>query len=118
MARKYKSSVTAKLTADNWQEIINLKTMSRDDMLDLFGDMKAMEKLGKKIQGFMREALIARMPKGESSQENNNFSIEVTESSGRVTLDGARILEDMGEQFVQKYSNTGEDFVTVKLKVL
>lgn len=116
MARKYLSKLTSKLVPDKpLPDQINLKTMSLDDMVDLFADTKQMEAFGKKVNGYMKQALVARLPKGEDTIENENCIVTVTDTPGRVTLDGTRMQEDMGDNFMTKYEKTGDNFNTVKL---
>lgn len=114
MAKKYMSLVSSKLTPDGWKEQLNLKTLSVHELLDIFGDMKQMEALGKKVGGFVREVLIAR---GDGREiENDNFIFSPSDTPGKPTLDTARMEEDMGPQFMQKYRGTGDNFTTVQLK--
>ena len=116
MGKKYYSKLTAKLIPDKSPaEQINLKIMSVDDMLDLFADTKQMEALGKKINGYMKQALLARLPKGKDELSNDNFRINVTESAGRVTYDYKGMTEEMGDNFMQKFMKQGDSFNTVKL---
>ncbi len=117
MARKYHSKLTAKLVPDKTPaEQINLSTMSFDDMLALFADTKQMEALGKKINGYMKQALLARMPDDEDEYDNDDFGFSREDTSGRITYDYTAMAEEMGENFMKKFRREGDDYVTCRLK--
>ena len=111
---KYLSPLTNVLDPNKWQEQINLKNMDVEEMLCLWSDMKVMEAMAKKVNGYMRTALQARLPEGEDTWTSDCVDFITTEQGGRVTYDHERKLEDMGEQFMQKYQKQGEPYTKVQ----
>ena len=115
MARKYVSPITAKLTPDGWQDQINLADMSLDEMTDLWGDLKAMEALGKKIGGYMKVACRARTPEGDSEFVGSHFQFVINPRVRAGGLNRDRCLEDMGEQWVDDHSNPPTEYEEMRL---
>jgi len=115
MGRKYVSPITAGLTPDNWEERINLKDMSLDEMADLWGDLKVMEKLGEKVGGYMKEACKARLPEGETEFIGTNFRFELNDRSRAGNLNKDLILEEMGEDWVEEHLNPDTEYVEARL---
>ena len=113
--KKYVSPITAGLTPDNWKEKVNLADMSLDEMTDLWGDLKAMEALGKKVGGFMKEACKARLPDDETEFIGHHFQFELNDRYRKGGLDGDMILEEMGEAWVEDHSKEGTDYVEARL---
>ncbi len=116
--KKYVSSITAGLTLDNWQENINLSSMSLDDCLDLMGDLKAMEAFGKKVGGFIKEAVKAKMPDDEWEYTGSHFSVALNERTRMGGLNKELITEEMGEDWVVEHSKPPTEYVEVRLKRL
>ncbi len=115
MGRKYISPITSQLTPDNWQEKINLKDMSLDEMTDLFGDLKAMEALGKKVGGFMKEACKAHLPEGESEFVGSHFQFVLNDRYRAGGLNKDKIAEEMGEDWIEEHTNPGTEYVELRL---
>lgn len=100
MARKYKSSLTSKLTPDNWKEELNLREQSLEDLTDLVGDFKAMEKFGKQLAGYLKEVIRAKMPEDEDFFEGPHFAIQFNPRVRVGALDEDKIAEEMGDDWV------------------
>ena len=75
--RKYVSTITKDLTLDNWKDKINLSDMSLDDLTDLLGDLKAVEKLGKQVGGYIKEAIYGRMPDDTTEHATRYFAFTI-----------------------------------------
>ncbi len=101
MARKYKSPLTSKLTPDNWKDELNLPALSLEDLTDLVGDFKAMEKMGKQLAGFLKEAIRARLPQAEDFFAGPHFEVQFNPRVRAGALDEAKCVEDMGEEWVE-----------------
>ena len=114
--RKYISPITRGLTPDNWQDKINLASLSLDDVIDLLGDLKAMEAFGKKVGGFIKEAVKAKMPEGETEHIGKHFHIQLNTRVRVGGLNKVKVLEDMGEAWVEEYSNPPTEYVELRLK--
>jgi hypothetical protein len=99
--RKYLSAVTKDLTVDNWEEKIDLNQLSLDDMTDLLGDLKALEKLGKNAGGYLKEAVKARMP--EDEYDGPHYHLVRAHRIRSGGLNEAKLVEDMGEEWVEGY---------------
>ena len=113
---KYTSPLTSKLTKKNWQDTIDLKTMSLDDMINLAGDMRDMESLGKAVRGYLKEAIVARFPDKETEHSTKKWTVTPSDRVRKGGLDEARILEDMGEQFVEKYRKEPTEYMELRFK--
>jgi len=116
--KKYTSPITATLTPDNWQEKINLADLSLDDALDLLGDLKAMEAFGKKIGGFMKQAVRAKMPDDEEEPiyANERWQVAVNLRSRKGGLDEDKITEDMGTEWVEDHRKPPTEYEELRLK--
>lgn len=116
MSRKYASPLTAKLTPDNWDEHVNVASMSLDDILDLMGDLKKMEALAKKVGGFAKEALKAKMPPGDTEFVGSNFQVQLNDRVRKGGLNRDLITEEMGEEWVEDHSNPPTEYTEVRVK--
>lgn len=124
MAKKkspYRSPLTKDITRDNWKEVLmpKLKSMTVDEIMALRYDMGEMEKLGKQLSGLLKEILIARL--GDSMEyESDTIGLALS----RVVqyraggLDRDRILEDMGQNFVDNYTKDGTEYEVMTIKPL
>lgn len=118
MARKYKSSLTAKLTPDNWKEELNLKELSLNDLTDLVGDFKSMEKLGKQLAGFLKEVIRAQMPEDEDYYEGPHFAIQFNPRTRAGALDEEKCLEDMGEAWIEDHRKPPIEYTEMRVKAV
>ncbi len=103
MARKYVSPITAGLTPEGWQEKINLNNMTLDEMMDLWGDLKAMEAMGKRVGGYMKEACRVRLPDGETEFIGTTFQFTVTPGSREAELSKEKCLEEFGQDWIDDH---------------
>ena len=115
MARKYKSKLTSTITPTNWKDNLNLPELSLDDLTTLVGDFKAMEKLGKMVAGYLKEAITARMPEGETEYSGPYFEIQFNERSRAGALDEAKCLEDMGEDWVEDHRKDPIEYTEMRV---
>ncbi len=113
--RKYVSPITSKLTPDNWQDQLNLKDLSLDDLTDLLGDLKAMEAFGKKVGGFIKEAVYGRMPDNVTEHTTPNFCFVINERTRAGSLNKEKILEDMGEEWVEEHTNAPTEYKELRM---
>ena len=113
--KKYKHELTKELTPDNWQEKLNLAALSTDNLVDIFGDMKNMEKLGKKVAGYLREIINAKMPDGEDEYDSSYFHIQRNFRERAGSLDKELILEDMGEDWVADHTKEGTEYTELRI---
>ena len=114
--KKYTHPLTKELTPDNWKDKLNLNALSTDELTSIFGDLKAMEALAKKVGGYLKEVIKTKMPKGEDVFTGTNFAIERTFSYRAGGLDRDRCLEDMGEDWIEEHSKEGSDITTIRCK--
>lgn len=115
MARKYKSTLTAAITPDNWKDSLNLPELSLDDLTDLVGDFKQMEKLGKQLAGYLKEAITARMPEGETEYSGPHFMVQFNERCRAGALDEAKCLEDMGEDWIEDHRKDPIEYTEMRV---
>lgn len=101
--KKYISPLTAKLTPDNWQEKLNLPTLSLEDRIDLLGDFKSMLKFAKIMEGYLKEAVRAAMPEDEMEYVGHHFAIQINHRIRKGGYDVDRMKEDMGEDWIAQY---------------
>ena len=118
MARKYKSKITSTLTPDNWKDSLDLPALSLDDLTDLVGDFKAMEKFGKQLAGYLKETITARMPKGETEYFGPNFGIVFNERFRAGALDESKIKEEMGEDWVEDHRKDPIEYTEMRVNAI
>lgn len=115
MGKKYQSPITAKLTPDNWQELLNPQQVSVDELITVCFDMRKMQSMSKKIDGYLKQAICARLPDDEYA--TSLFDIVRNEDNIRVgNIDVDRLLEDMGQNFVAKYRKESSPYTTLSIK--
>ena len=115
MARKYKSALTSKLTPDNWKDELNLPDLSLEDLTDLVGDFKSMEKLGKQLAGFLKEAIRARLPEDEDFYEGPHFAIQFNPRTRAGALNEDLIKEEMGEEWVEEHRKPPIEYTEMRV---
>ncbi len=115
MARKYKSSLTAGLTPDNWKETLNLRELSLDDLTNLVGDFKSMEKLGKQLSGYLKEVIRAQMPEDEDFYEGPHFAIQFNPRTRAGALNEDLIKEEMGEEWVEDHRKPPIEYTEMRV---
>ena len=113
--KKYVSPLTSKLTPDNWKETINLKDLSLDDLTDLLGDLKAMEKFGKQVGGFVKEAVFGRMPDDVFEHATDNFAFAISDRSRKAGLDEEKITVEMGEEWLEAHRKPPIEFKELRM---
>lgn len=118
MARKYQSPLTAKLTPDNWKEELNLKELSLNDLTDLVGDFKSMERLGKQLAGFLKEVIRAQMPEDEDFYAGPHFEIQFNPRTRAGSLDEEKITEEMGEEWVEEYRKPPIEYTEMRVNAV
>lgn len=115
MARKYTSPITATLTPDNWKEQLKLPELSLDDLTSLVGDFKQMEKFGKQLAGYLKEAITSRMPEGETEYFGPHFGIVFNERVRSGALDETMIKEEMGEDWVEDHRKDPIEYTEMRV---
>jgi hypothetical protein len=115
MAKKYTSTLTSKLTPDNWQEHINIAALSLDELTDLLGDFKAMEAFGKQLGGFLKEAVKAKLPQGQSEFVGRHFQFVINARVRAGGLNKELITQEMGEEWVQEHSLPPTEYEELRL---
>lgn len=118
MTRKYKSPLTSKLTPDNWKEELNLKELSLNDLTDLVGDFKSMEKLGKQLAGYLKEVIRAQIPEDEDSYAGPHFAIQFNDRVRSGALDEALITEEMGEEWVEGHRKDPIEYTEMRVSAV
>lgn len=116
MAKKYAHPLSKELNPDNWKDKINLKELTLEELIDLEGDMKQMEKLGKALGGFLKEAIRARMPEDETAWQGTVYWVEFSEGYRQGGLDKDKLLEDYGEEWLAGYTKEGTEFTTMRVR--
>lgn len=111
--KKYKHPLTAQITPENWQEKLNLQNLSLEDISTLLGDFKAMEAMGKKLAGFLREVALSRMEDDE--YEGPYFILERSTQWRSGSLDKELIMEEMGEEWIETHSKEGQDVTVLRV---
>jgi len=119
--KKYISPITAALTPDNWQEKVNPADMSLDELLDLWGDFKAMEAFGKKLGGYLKQVVRSKMPEDEHDEPeytNTRWTATVNQRERKGGLDEASIIEDMGIEWVDEHRKPPTEYEELRLKAI
>lgn len=112
---KFISPLTKELSLANWKEKIDLKALSLDEMTDLLGDLRNLEKLGKKVGGFIKEAVYARVDR-EKPTRAGHYEVVVNHVVRKGGLDEAKIIDDMGEEWLAAYRKDDIEYDEVRLE--
>ena len=115
------SGITEDLNQDNWEELINPAKLSLDDAIDLLGDLKALEAFGKKVGGFVKEMVKAKMPEDEHDTPmytGTNFEVKINQRTRAGGLNKPLILEEMGDDWVEEHSMPPTEYSEVRIKRL
>lgn len=107
------SKLTAGLNGGNWRQIVKPGQMTTEEIIDLCGDMKAILSVAKKIEQYGLDVIKERRA-DEAHLTSEYFDVSFKDEEGKVTLNRASILEEMGEQFVQKHEKQGDPFVVAR----
>ncbi len=99
--KRYVSPLTQHLTPENWKDKLNLAELSLDGLTDLLGDLKAMEKFGKVLGGYIKEAVLARVPECTTEYATENFAFVLNDRVRVGGLDEDKIRDEMGEVWVE-----------------
>ncbi len=113
--KRYASPLTKTVTPDKWREKINLKMLSLDDMTDLLGDFKEMESMAKKLTGFLREAIIPRMPGGSTEYASSNFEFVLNTRTRAGNLNRDLVMDEMGEAWTIDHSNPSTEYTELRM---
>ena len=116
MGLKYTSTLTAKLTPDSWKEKLNLKDLSLDDVVDLIGDFKEMKKFATQLEGYLKEAIAAKMPEGETEYRGSHWQVMFNHRVRAGALDKDRIQEEMGDEWVTEHTKPATEYVEMRMK--
>ncbi len=118
MAKKYTSTLTAKLTPEGWKEELNLSELSLNDLTDLVGDFKKMEKFGKQLSGFLKEAIRARIPEDEDFYQGPHWTVQFKDCSRVAALDEDKITEEMGEDWLEDHRKPPIEYTEMRVKAV
>lgn len=113
--KRYTHALTDKLNPETWKEVLNLDALSQDDLVNIFGDMKAMESFSKKVAGFLREVIVSRMPEDEDEYDSSFFHIQRNYRERAGGLDKDLIIEDMGEDWVENHTKEPTEYVELRI---
>jgi len=116
--KKYVSTITKDLTLDNWKDKIDLTDMSLDDLTDLLGDLKAVEKLGKQVGGYIKEAIYGRMPDDVTEHATSNFAFVINDRVRAGGLNKEKIIEDMSEEWVIDHTNAPTEYKELRMSAV
>jgi len=116
MGLKYTSPLTAKLTPDTWKDKLNLKDLSLDEVTDLIGDFKEMKKFAGQLEGYLKEAIAAKMPEGETEYKGSHWFVQFNHRVRAGALDKDRIQEEMGEEWVADHTKPPTEYVEMRMK--
>ena len=111
---KFYHKLSSELTIANWQEKINLKELSLDDLIAIRGDMKALESLGKQVAGFLKEVIQPKMT--EDNYENAYFVVTKSQRTRAGGLDEERITNEMGEEWVADHRKPPTEYTELRQK--
>ncbi len=113
--KRYTHALTDKLNPETWKDLLNLDALSQDDLVNIFGDMKAMESFSKKVAGFLREVIVSRMPEDEDEYDSSYYHIQRNYRERVGGLNRDLILEDMGEIWVDGHTQPSTEYVELRI---
>jgi hypothetical protein len=118
MAKKYASALTSTITPDNWEDKLQMSKLSLDDITNLIGDFKAMEKMGKMLSGYLKVAARARIPEDEDFYEGPNWALQFNPRSRAGGMDEEKILEDMGEEWTEDHRKPPIEYTEMRVSAV
>jgi len=118
MTKKYSSALTATITPDNWEDKLQMRNLSLDDITNLIGDFKAMEKLGKMLTGYLKVAARARIPEDEDSYAGPNWALTFNPRSRAGGLDEEKITEEMGEAWTEDHRKPPIEYTEMRVSAV
>ncbi len=108
----FKSDLTELLFDVDWQSHLAADKVSLDELVNIFGDMKDLEKIAKKIAGYCREMIDGRMEEDEDEYESDYYSISRTFSE-TTKLNNDLIRASETDEWIEEHSKTTES-TTIK----
>lgn len=88
------------------QDIQNLSNATPEFLVDELGKIRDQQKILEKQEGFYKEALKARLD-GRTFVDGEEYLASIA-TQERTSLDQQKIKEDMGDEWIKKYSKTTE----------
>lgn len=88
-------------------------------MIAISYDMAEMEKLAKQLRGFLKEVIMPRLsnnPDEDVNFENDNFTVDVLNRVRAGGLDRDKILEEMGEDWVEEHSKESTEYKEMRIR--
>ena len=85
------------------QECPNYLALSYDDLVDLFGAFKRIQKFMKQLEGDMRDELINSMPRGRAQWEGEDYKVKVSQGH-RESMDLDRLRRDFSQELIKRYT--------------
>ncbi len=114
--RRYTSDTTRGLTEENWQAKVQAiqKAHPKDDepLLDLLGDVRAVQKLFKKVEGYLKEIINL----GEGDFTTDYWDVTLSKRYREGGLDMDRVREEMGSNWITSYTKDGTEYDELRLK--
>ena len=117
MTKKYIHPLTKDITPDNWTEKMDLNALSLDDCAELYKDFKNMEAFGKKLGGYLREAVNARM-KDDEFETPRRVKVVRTVRVRKGGLDVGLIEEEMGQEWVEEHRLPETEYFEIRASLV
>lgn len=95
-----------------------MSSLSLADLTDLLGDLKAMEKFGKQLGGHIKEAVMSRLPKGETEYATSNFAFVLNDRVRAGGLDEDAITTEMGEEWVEDHRKPPIEYTELRMSAV
>lgn len=92
-----------------WDELLADEALTQDDFIEIYADFRDLEAFGKKVKGYLREVVNARLIDDEHITKHN-VKVVRTHRVRKGGLDRELILEEMGEEWVEEHSKPDTEY--------
>ena len=103
----YLSKITGTLTLKNWEDKLTTKKLSTDELARIAYDLNQRQKRDKKMEGYVKELLrpsIPNDPLQDMELSTADVRLVLIDRERAGGLDKDRIQEEMGDNWVAKFS--------------
>ena len=133
MKHPLSSDILKHLDDGGWRDMLKQGKLSMDDICDLYCDFKELSKAIGMVTTVLRTMTIARLQMeedkakelGDLEQDKEatgwttaRAKVQISTAPGRTTYDMKSMAEEMGPNFMEKFSRQGEPYQTVRYKLL
>ena len=118
LSRHNQPTIRAKdIPFSDWKEYINLRDMSLEDKVEAYAEFNELEKVVKKIAGYLNEHIKATLQEQKRTQLVTPIMIATLRGPTVASrLDTQAIREAMGEEWMDQFSKESTPYYTLSYR--